>query len=98
MSNDLYIRTVPLMGTLLTIQVNGPGADAEQIARREEVVERAFQWFQRIEECCTRFDPKSEVMQLVAQAGVAVPVSAILYEAVQFALAVAQESGGAFDP
>ena len=30
--------------------------------------------------------------------GVAVPASAILYEAVQFALAVAEESGGAFDP
>ena len=29
-------------------------------------------------------------MQLAAQAGVAVPVSTILYEAVQFALAVAE--------
>ena len=37
-------------------------------------------------------------MQLTAQVGIAVPVSAILYEAVQFALAVAEESGGAFDP
>ena len=37
-------------------------------------------------------------MQLIAQVGVAVPVSAILYEAVRFALAVAEESDGAFDP
>lgn len=37
-------------------------------------------------------------MQLTAQIGVAVPVSAILYEAVQFAVTVAGESGGAFDP
>ena len=37
-------------------------------------------------------------MQLAAQVGVPVPVSAILFEAVQFALAVAEESGGAFDP
>ena len=37
-------------------------------------------------------------MQLTAQAGVPVPASPILYEAVQFALMVAEESGGAFDP
>ena len=37
-------------------------------------------------------------MRLNAQAGVAVPASAILYEAVQFALTVAEETGGAFDP
>ena len=37
-------------------------------------------------------------MQLTAQAGVPVPASAILYEAVRFALMVAEESGGAFDP
>ena len=37
-------------------------------------------------------------MQLTAQVGIAVPASAILYEAVQFALVVAEESGGAFDP
>src|SRR5438045_1473127 len=37
-------------------------------------------------------------MQLTTHVGVAVPASAILYEAVQFALTVAKESGGAFDP
>ena len=37
-------------------------------------------------------------MQFTARIGVPVPASAILYEAVQFALAVAEESGGAFDP
>jgi thiamine biosynthesis lipoprotein len=37
-------------------------------------------------------------MQLTAQGGVPVPASPILYQAVQFALMVAEESGGAFDP
>ena len=37
-------------------------------------------------------------MQLTTHIGVAVPASAILFEAVQFALEVAEESGGAFDP
>ena len=90
------------MGTFVTIHVVGPAAghksEAQSPMLREEAVERAFAWFDRVEECCTRFDSGSEVMRLAAQAGVPVPVSTLLYEAVQFALAVAEESGGAFDP
>ncbi len=37
-------------------------------------------------------------MRLCAQVGVPVPVSPTLYEAVRFAVAVAEETGGAFDP
>lgn len=93
-----YRRTVALMGTFVTIHVVGDGVDPQQAIHREQTVERAFGWFRRIEECCTRFEARSEVRQLTAQVGVPVPVSAILYEAVQFALAVAEESSGAFDP
>lgn len=96
-SDDL-LRSVALMGTVVTIHVVGNEPDAQQPELREEAVERAFAWFGRIEECCTRFEPQSELMQLTAQVGVPVPASAMLYEAVQFALAVAEESGGAFDP
>ena len=39
----------------------------------------AFGWFHEIEARCTRFDERSELMQLTAQAGVPVPASAILY-------------------
>ncbi len=67
-------------------------------AELEAVVDHAFAWFYQVEECCTRFDPSSELARLSAQIGVAVPASAILFQAVQFALAVAEESGGAFDP
>jgi len=78
------------MGTIVTIHVLREGADV--------AIERAFGWFDEIERVCTRFSQSSELMQLTAQAGVAVPASPILYEAVQFARMLAEETGGAFDP
>lgn len=78
------------MDTLVTITVARPGADA--------AIDRAFGWFHQIEECCTRFDSRSELMQLTSRVGVAVPVSAMLFESVQFALTLAEETRGAFDP
>jgi FAD:protein FMN transferase len=86
-----YVRSIPVMGTIATIQV------VDSISC-EGPVGQAFEWFRLIERCCSRFEPQSELMQLVSQTGVEVPVSAILYEAVRFALAVAEETGGAFDP
>jgi len=80
------------MGTLITIQVVRACGEAD------EAISRAFGWFHAIEECCSRFDQRSELVRLTAQAGRPVPVSAILFEAVKFALLVAEESGGAFDP
>ena len=82
------------MDTIVTIQLVRP----ESSASADAAIERAFGWFREIEERCTRFNPRSELMQLTARIGVPVPVSTILYEAVSFALMVAEESGGAFDP
>lgn len=92
MTTGAHIRTEVLMGTFVTIHVIGRDAD------RAQAVERAFGWFREIEQRCTRFDPASELMQLSACVGTPVRVSALLYETVQFALAVAEETGGAFDP
>jgi thiamine biosynthesis lipoprotein len=87
------------MGTLVTIHVVRSGADAgHEAGYINAAIDRAFGWFHEIEDRCTRFHERSELMQLTAQPGVAVPASAILYEAVQFALMVAEETGGAFDP
>jgi FAD:protein FMN transferase len=83
------ICTQVLMDTAVTIRVPQHAADR---------VERAFEWFRRIESCCSRFNPESELMQLTRQAGEPVHVSAILFEAVRFALVIADASGGAFDP
>jgi thiamine biosynthesis lipoprotein len=86
------VRTEVAMGTLVTIHVVRPNDDADA------AITRAFGWFHEIERHCTRFNHQSELMQLTAQPGVLVPASAILYEAVRFALMVAAETGGAFDP
>lgn len=84
------IRTDVVMGTTVTIEVVSPGADA--------AIDRAFAWFASIEETCTRFDARSELMRLTTRVGVPVPASPILYEAVRFALHVAEDTDGAFDP
>jgi len=94
------IRSIAVMGTIATVHAvtsssDRPPAGEDDVEAR---VEAALDWFRRIEACCTRFDPCSELMQLSAQIGAAVPVSAMLYEIVQFAIAVAEDSGGAFDP
>lgn len=80
------------MGTVVTIQVvaSTPEADA--------AITRCFEWFREIETRCTRFNETSELMQLTANAGTPVPASPILFEALQFALRVAEETNGAFDP
>jgi thiamine biosynthesis lipoprotein len=85
-------RTEVAMGTLVTIRVVGAGADMDA------AVDRAFEWFDEIEDRCTRFHEASELRRLTEQVGVPVPVSAIVFEAVRFALMVAEHSGGAFDP
>jgi len=82
------------MGTIVTIEV----ARSERESEIAGCIDRAFEWFGRVESCCSRFDPASELSQLSAHALTPVPASAMLFEAVQFALAVADASGGAFDP
>jgi thiamine biosynthesis lipoprotein len=80
------ILTMPVMGTVVSIEVDAP----------EEAIERAFEWFRQVEAVCSRFDAASELRQLPV--GVPTPASPLLFEAVQFALKVAAETDGAFDP
>jgi FAD:protein FMN transferase len=82
------------MGTFVTIELVREPRDESS----DEIFARALGWFHYIEEHCTRFNPASELMQLTSRVGEAVPVSDVLFEAVNFALAIAEESGGAFDP
>ena len=108
---SVYRRSTPLMGTVVTVDVVVPvaadsrDADAATVPLLhfasppvEAAVERALDWFRQVEAICSRFEPESELARLSSTVGVAVPVSQILYEAVQFALAVAEETNGAFDP
>jgi thiamine biosynthesis lipoprotein len=80
------IRTLRAMGTVVSIEVNAP----------EAAVARAFEWFRHVEAVCSRFDEASELRQLPI--GIPTPASPILFEAVSFALKVATQTHGAFDP
>jgi thiamine biosynthesis lipoprotein len=61
-------------------------------------VARAFEWFHRVERVCSRFDPASELRQLATRTNERVVVSDLLFETTRFALALAEETDGAFDP
>jgi FAD:protein FMN transferase len=73
-------------------------AHTRQADNRAAIVARALDWFLHIEGVCSRFDARSELHRLCAQVGTPVPVSELLFQAVRFALAVAAETDGAFDP
>ena len=83
-----------VMGTIVTIDVVDHDGDPACAA----AVDRAFGWFRHVEACCSRFDAGSELRKACARVGEAVPVGDTLFEAARFALAVAEASGGAFDP
>jgi thiamine biosynthesis lipoprotein len=86
------------MGTVVTIEVVGHAATEPERVAREAAVERALAWFRETEACCSRFNAESEICRLVARVGVPVPASPMLLGAVRFALALAEETMGAFDP
>jgi len=84
------------MDTVVSIQVGADGCEAEAEVRR--AMQAALDWFAVVERACSRFDPDSELRQLLGHVGESVPASAVLFEAVQFALALARRTRGAFDP
>jgi len=91
-------QTTTAMGTVVTIQIVGHDASPAEERERAEYVRRAFEWFTRVEQRCSRFDPTSELRRLCDGVGQVVEVSDILFETTRFALALAKETGGAFDP
>src|SRR6185436_11122312 len=82
------------MDTIITIEGVSAAAETDIEAR----LESAANWFNVVEGVCSRFDPESELSRLCDRPGRAIRVSPILFEALQFALAAAEASGGAFDP
>jgi thiamine biosynthesis lipoprotein len=86
-----------MMGTIVTIDVVDSGDHADG-AERDAAIDRAVKWFREVERLCSRFDPHSELRRLTVHPGVAVQASAMLFATLEFALAVAEETGGAFDP
>lgn len=94
--DQLVSRSVSaiFMDTVVTIDVIGPQSEPD--FRRHTAA--AFGWFAAVEECCSRFNLGSELMQLCSRIGEPIAVSPLLYQATEFAIAVAEASGGAFDP
>src|SRR5262249_25765529 len=90
--------SVSLMATVVTVQIIGHGEDEERRVERANAAARAINWFQHVEDCCSRFDPCSELRRISERIGSPVIVSSTTLELVRFALALAEETGGAFDP
>lgn len=86
------------MGTVVTIDVVCPEQPVLDDAAVDAAIDRALGWFFHVESVCSRFDERSELRQLTSRIGTPVALSPLLFEALQFALAVSGASGGAFDP
>jgi thiamine biosynthesis lipoprotein len=96
--SDACIHSFVRMGTVVTLRVLVPKTTGNGKRGLTDAVARAAGWFQRVEDACSRFDEHSELRRLSTRIGIPVPVSETLFQAVQFALKVAGETGGAFDP
>ncbi len=96
--NEESVHTVALMGTVVTIRIVGDAGQPDDESRRHAASEEALGWFRQVEQACSRFDPDSELSSLCRRPGKTIAVSPLLFEAVRFALAVAGETDGAFDP
>ncbi len=95
MANDRFVFSAVFMDTVITIEV----VQAQPDGACDERVNRAFGWFDHVEQRCSRFAESSELSALSrAETGAPVGVSPLLFELIEFALAVARASGGAFDP
>jgi thiamine biosynthesis lipoprotein len=97
-SDESFVNSATLMGTVVRIEVVGANDDETQRDERQRGVDAAFDWFRQVEACCSRFDPQSALRQLTANSGTSVSAPQMLFELVRFALALAEETDGAFDP
>ena len=83
----------PHMGTLFSITLYAPDADAATVA-----AEAAFRRVAKLDRMMTDYDPKSELMQLCRRpVGEPTQVSPELFEIIGESVRVARETDGAFD-
>lgn len=92
--SDVVVHAAAAMGTVVSIQVVGGGTTPA----RRALAGQAFAWFREVESVLSRFDADSELRRLTSQVGVPVAASPMLMAALRFALALAEETDGAFDP
>ena len=75
-------RTERLLGTFVTLEVVCP-ADEAADPDPAAAIDRAFEWIQAVERCCSRFDATSELRRLCDTVGTPVRVSRMLFEALE---------------
>lgn len=81
------------MNTVVSMRIVRETPDAA------EALGRALGWFDEVESRCSRFDAASELRRLCERAADGpVEASPLLFEAVHFAVLMAHETSGAFDP
>lgn len=97
MTTGTTSRSEIVLGTVVSITIVG-SSESAGAPGASGALDRALAWFREVEARCSRFDSDSELMRLSQHVGLAVGVSDLLFEAVRFALAVAEETDGAFDP
>jgi thiamine biosynthesis lipoprotein len=93
---DSVLHAFAAMGTTVSFRVVRHGRLSELDVR--VLVARAEAWFHEVETICSRFEPDSELRRLCANSGRPLPVSDVLYHAIEYSVAIAEASGGAFDP
>ncbi|WHY71526.1 FAD:protein FMN transferase [Fictibacillus enclensis] len=94
--NELYKHTksILIMGTLVHFTAISSHSEEDS----KEKIKSAIHVFHEVERICSRFDADSELSRLTRTCGGAVPVSAVLFEALSFAKQMAILTNGAFDP
>jgi thiamine biosynthesis lipoprotein len=95
--SEAFLLSTTSMGTVVTIHIVAGESPTDRNAR-QRAAERALGWFREVEQVCSRFEAESELSRLSSRIGEPVPASPMLFAAVHFALAVAEETDGAFDP
>jgi thiamine biosynthesis lipoprotein len=88
-------RSFLALGTVMSLRF--PEADASD-ATLTRCVREALEWIAAVEQACSRFDPRSEVVRLSQRPGEWIAVSPLLAGALEMALRLARITDGAFDP
>ena len=91
-AGSTFEHATTAMSTTVSVQIVGEHPNGTVLAAD------ALDWFRLVESACSRFDAESELMRLCRVAPGTLRVSPLLFEVLRVALAVAETSGGAFDP
>jgi thiamine biosynthesis lipoprotein len=92
-ANGRRVRAYYLMGTLVQLEAAGPDSILDR------AMDRAYGELERVDRLMSLYRPESELSRLNREgAGTPFPLSRSTFEVLQAALALAKESGGAFDP